>query len=174
MKFANKPNKPKKIVDGTIIWNSRSCAVVSLIAAYHEDDIWVALNKRGAKTPDYQGHWCLPCGYVDWDETIYDAARREIWEELGLDIEEHSIITNRDKQPWWVNSSFNTEKQNISLYYNFCMEPYCLKLPVLTGENSDEGEVEDVGWFRIDEAQKMDLAFNHKDIILRWRRMAKL
>lgn len=33
-----------------------------------------------------RGLWCLPCGYADADETPDDAARREAYEETGLDV----------------------------------------------------------------------------------------
>ncbi len=32
------------------------------------------------------GRWCLPCGYADIGETPEDTARREAFEETGLDI----------------------------------------------------------------------------------------
>jgi len=30
------------------------------------------------------GGWCIPCGHVEWDETVEEAARREFFEETGL------------------------------------------------------------------------------------------
>jgi len=33
----------------------------------------------------YEGMWCIPCGHVEWNEEIRDAARREMREETGLD-----------------------------------------------------------------------------------------
>ena len=38
---------------------------------------------RGA----YRGAWCIPCGYVEYDEDVRDAARREFREETGLEVE---------------------------------------------------------------------------------------
>jgi len=38
------------------------------------------------------GLWCLPCGFVEYDEDILTAAKRETFEETGLTIELQSII----------------------------------------------------------------------------------
>ena len=31
----------------------------------------------------YQGHWCVPCGYLEWGEEVRAAAQREFLEETG-------------------------------------------------------------------------------------------
>lgn len=41
-------------------------------------------NKRGTETPDFQGYWNCPCGYIDFDETEEDAVCREIMEETDM------------------------------------------------------------------------------------------
>ena len=40
----------------------------------------------GRRAGSYQGMWCIPCGYVEWDEDVRDAARREFQEETGLQV----------------------------------------------------------------------------------------
>jgi ADP-ribose pyrophosphatase YjhB (NUDIX family) len=37
------------------------------------------------RTGSYAGTWCIPCGYVDWNEDIRTAAQRECSEETGLE-----------------------------------------------------------------------------------------
>jgi ADP-ribose pyrophosphatase YjhB (NUDIX family) len=48
-----------------------------------KDQILLARRARGA----YKGAWCIPCGYVEWEEDVREAAQREIREETGLIIE---------------------------------------------------------------------------------------
>jgi 8-oxo-dGTP pyrophosphatase MutT (NUDIX family) len=60
------------------------------------------IEKRGNKPDlDSKGKWCLPCGYLDWDESGSDAARRELWEEVGLEpnhfIEDLKLTTFHHK-----------------------------------------------------------------------------
>ncbi len=34
----------------------------------------------------FDGLWCIPCGHVEWNEDVRDAARREFSEETGLEV----------------------------------------------------------------------------------------
>ena len=40
----------------------------------------------GRRAGSYRGQWCIPCGYVEWDEDIRDAGCREFLEETGLRV----------------------------------------------------------------------------------------
>lgn len=62
----------------------------------------VLLGERA--TGEYAGRWCIPCGYVEWDEEIRAAAVREFEEETGLRVETGEIIA--------VHSNFHNERQH--------------------------------------------------------------
>jgi ADP-ribose pyrophosphatase YjhB (NUDIX family) len=38
------------------------------------------------------GRWCIPCGHVEWDESVADAAIRETLEETGLVVVLDEVI----------------------------------------------------------------------------------
>lgn len=86
IRFKNRPNQKVKTEEGETVYLSRACAVVAEIFLYSTGNKswYVLLGKRGERAPDYRGYWCFPCGYLDWDETLYEAFYREVWEETGL------------------------------------------------------------------------------------------
>ena len=59
-----------------------SVAVDLVIVRSVADEPQVLLIRRGA--PPYEGQWALPGGFVDIDESLDDAASRELYEETGL------------------------------------------------------------------------------------------
>ncbi len=116
------------------------------------------MNKRGPKMTN-PGKWCLPCGYMDWNENGFNGARRELWEECGVFIPEV-----KDKQPWYVNTEPRGELQNITLHYDYEIDG----MVETHNRNCEEGEVDEIRWFDVNDIVKMSddlFAFNHNNIV---------
>ncbi|MEM1251433.1 MAG: NUDIX hydrolase [Cyanobacteria bacterium P01_H01_bin.21] len=167
-KFTSTPNRCV-IVDGEELWISRSATVLAILVVVCDGSAYVPLNKRGPDLPSEVGKWCLAGGYLDYDETIGGAVMREVWEELGLDLEElqdqHKLVGSLD-QPSLVFSE-PRRSQNITMHYPLMVFLTSgAQLPKLE-PNVSKGEVTDVGWFSLEEVLQMDLAFNHQEILQR-------
>lgn len=163
-KFTSTPNRCV-IVDNEVLWISRSVTVLAILVVICDAQAYVPLNKRGPDLPSEVGKWCLAGGYLDYDETIGGAVMREVWEELGLDLQElqanHRLVGSLD-QPSLIFSE-PRRSQNVTMHYPLMVFLNDgATLPRLTPQ-VNKGEVADVGWFPLEKALQMELAFNHQD-----------
>ncbi len=69
--------------DCTFVFWQNPAVGVAVILLDDEGRVLLGRRSRGA----YRGAWCIPCGYVEYDEDVRDAARRECREETGLEVE---------------------------------------------------------------------------------------
>jgi 8-oxo-dGTP diphosphatase len=63
-----------------------------------QDDAGRVLLVRRGPRHFGAGLWCLPCGYVEWNEDVAAAAAREALEEAGVEVEIGEVVqvaTNR-------------------------------------------------------------------------------
>lgn len=102
------------------------------------------------KNPPYKGCFALPGGFVEMNETLKDAAIRELFEETGLkNIELHQLQ---------AFDSINRDPRGRNL---------CVAFYGFTTTNNAEAKASDdaekVKWFDIDKLP--ELAFDHQEII---------
>jgi len=174
-KFNNTPNEfvTKENIGDRGFFISRSVAVVGTILIHHVNTktTYVLIGKRGKGTPDFQGCWNMPCGYLDWNETGAEALVREVYEETGLDIDEltksdTACLYNHLEQPWFVNhDSINSNRQNVTLRFGALFLSLQDELPKLTNEHCEPDEVEELKWIDIKEMDQYECAFNHDKVL---------
>jgi 8-oxo-dGTP diphosphatase len=129
---------------------ARPALTVDLAVVTREPCPKVLLIRR--KKDPFAGTWALPGGFVDQNEPLADAAKRETLEETGLAVDDlEQLYTagdpGRDPRGWTV-----------TVAYLVRVKPDELK-PVA----ADDAEA--VGWFPLDDLPEM--AFDHDMILAR-------
>lgn len=145
-------------------WVSRSiAAVVCIIAKDKSGDEYVLAVQRGKGTPDpeYVGKYCMPCGYLDYDETIAQAAQREVKEETGLTfpVTDFKLVTIND------NPS-SDKRQNVTFRYLVKSDILVNELELMfTTKNSEKDEVSGIRFIKLSNIELYEWAFNHETLI---------
>ena len=139
-------------------WISRSVAVAGFIFGIYNNEYYILANRRGEGTPDYQGYWNCPCGYLDYNETLENAMFREIHEETGLTLN-HLIELNQI----YINSDPKENRQNVTVrYYGILQNPFDYSY---TDVYSEKNEIDDIKWINLKDIDNYKWAFNHDNVI---------
>lgn len=77
----------------------KRAAVTVLLVGTDDGGAALILTRRAAGLRRHSGQWALPGGRVDDGETIVQAARREIAEEVGLELPPAAVIGRLDDYP---------------------------------------------------------------------------
>ena len=118
------------------------------IFTIRNDELKVLLIKR-ALDP-FLGSWALPGGFVELDESLVEAAKRELKEETGVAaayLEQLYTFGEPNRDP---------RERVISVAYYALMPSDALEIKAAS-------DAEGVGWFSFDELPQ--LAFDHSDIL---------
>jgi ADP-ribose pyrophosphatase YjhB (NUDIX family) len=104
---------------------------------------------RRAPGSTYAGAWCIPCGHVEWDEDIREAARRECLEETGLEVSVGEALA--------VHSNFHDPAQHTVGVWFHCQ--------IIGGTLQAGDDLDCADWFALDDLPQ-PLAFPTDELVL--------
>ena len=113
-----------------------------------DEDLKVMLIQRGL--PPFEGEWALPGGFVRVEETVDEAARRELEEETGLSkvfLEQLYTFNAVDRDP---------RERVVSVAYYALVNLGDHRVQVAT-------DAREAAWFPVDDVPS--LAFDHAEIL---------
>jgi 8-oxo-dGTP diphosphatase len=113
-----------------------------------DEDLKVLLIERGL--PPFEGEWALPGGFVHVEETLDEAARRELAEETGLAkvfLEQLYTFSKVDRDP---------RERVISVAYYALVNLIDHRVQAAT-------DAREAAWFSVDDVPT--LAFDHTEIL---------
>lgn len=160
---------------GKTLWSGRYTAICGIVIYNLNGALHFLANKRGQGTPDYQGCWNLPCGFLEADESAEEGCVREVFEECGIRIKSPDLfeLNNVETEPEKCNNGNVTLRYVCFISdeddYDEMIDDSAL---LLDGSDNhadlrggEENEVDDVKWIHEDEIDYYNWAFNHKEVI---------
>ncbi|GIU68342.1 MAG: hypothetical protein KatS3mg001_192 [Candidatus Pacearchaeota archaeon] len=110
----------------------------------------ILLGKRSGVV-FYNGFWGLPGGVVEYKETIEEAAKRELREELGVEVK---ILKYGKPKMNLPNKECPLQTLDIPVYCK-----------IIKGKPKAKSETSKISWFSPKEIKKLKLAYSHKELL---------
>ena len=134
-----------------IEYPERPIAGVGVVVFRNEE---VLLVKR--KKAPYKGQWSIPGGKQRLGETVTKAARRELMEETGVEVNELTLIDVID---------IIVPDEEGKILYHYIVADY--RAHWQSGECSPRDDAQDVQWFNLNKLGSISLLDKTRKIILK-------
>ena len=146
--------KLKRVQKGEFYVKSNRCPGYSRYCYSTPFSLWIGLGSGviQRKKQPFQDMWALPGGHLtNEDSSLEAAARRETWEETGLDIPLHLF-----QQVHTFEDFEDPRGKYVCLLY-VLSEPLSPEAKIEAGDDASH-----VQWYSVENLQNLpDLAFNH-------------
>lgn len=105
-------------------------------------------------TPPSVGKWSIPGGLVELGESIWDACRREVLEETGLEVDLTGILD--------INEMVERDESGLVLYHYVLIG---FEAPFTNGEVCINRESTDWAWIRTSDLDSMEITKTARRLI---------
>ena len=139
-------------------WYSRSVATCLFVFCKNNKGSWCVLaSERGEEAADFQGYLNCPCGYLDFGETTAACARRECYEETGIDLDVNSLnFISFEDDPVTAN------RQNVTFRFYTIIQDKKTSDFTFSHANNEGKEVGRIEWIPVENIHNYKWAFNHE------------
>ena len=127
-------------------------AIVGVPAIIRNNKGEILLAKRSKNMLCYPLYWGLPGGIVEWGEFLEEAVKREVKEEIGVDVE----IIKQVKKPCEELPNKNCKVHGVGFGF------YC---KIIKGIPKPKDETSEIKWFKPEEIRRIKLAYTHKQML---------
>lgn len=154
------------------LYDGRYCAVAGFIFGVIQGKYCVLANKRGVGTPDFQGYWNCPCGFLERGENSCEGIARETAEECGVLID-----VSKFKPIYIQTEPEKCNNGNVTIHHvAFVGNRVALNTEVKAKDLGDFfnkirgeiNEVSDVSWIPVDNIDNFKWAFYHEESIAKY------
>lgn len=85
-------NNVRAFDDRRLPGDGLTTAAVAVTVFEHDAKGAIIVTKRAPRLRDHGGQWAMPGGRVDAGETVFEAALRELFEEVNLELSPDAIV----------------------------------------------------------------------------------
>jgi ADP-ribose pyrophosphatase YjhB (NUDIX family) len=114
----------------------------------------ILLGKRSKNVFTYPNTWGLPGGLSDYGEKLEEGAKREVKEEMGIEIK----IIRKSKNTYENLPNKECKFHSVDI-------PFYGK--IIKGIPNAKDETKEIRWFKPSEIKNMKLVYSHKTILIK-------
>jgi len=103
------------------------------------------------------GQWCLPGGGMDSGESAAEACEREVWEETGLSVRVKRLVGVYSHSDQLTVYADGNKAHIVALHF---------EVEIISGELGLSNETTDLGYFTMEEMEKLEMFGRHKERII--------
>jgi 8-oxo-dGTP pyrophosphatase MutT (NUDIX family) len=155
--------------NGEEYWVSRSSTVFLHVYCKNSNGDWCILMSQRGKNMRHGGNWNVAGGYLDYGETLEQAAVRECYEECGVNVKGTKLINCGATS----DNLYRSVRHRFACILDGVTDNYPPSMENCEGYGTEKQEVQNVGWipinglkdYRIEKKQVVDIKNDYKNLL---------